>query len=85
LKGLHFNIRLRKKLYDKRDYFNFPTVNFPFICSNISAALVYGVYISQLIRNSTELVVSIMIALIEGLLLTRKLLNQWFLMDKLKS
>jgi hypothetical protein len=25
---------LRTKLYDKRDYFNFPIVNFPFICSN---------------------------------------------------
>jgi hypothetical protein len=32
--------RLRTKLYDKRDDFNFPIVNFPFICSNIPAALV---------------------------------------------
>jgi hypothetical protein len=38
------------KLYDKRDDFNFPIVNIPFICSNIPAAPVYGVYISQLIR-----------------------------------
>ena len=30
--------RLRTKLYDKRDDFNFPIVNFPFICSNIPAA-----------------------------------------------
>ena len=29
--------RLRTKLYDKRGYFNFPIVNFPFICSNIPA------------------------------------------------
>ena len=32
---LHLQIdiewRLRTKLYDKRDYFNFPIVNFPFI------------------------------------------------------
>jgi hypothetical protein len=42
----------RAKLYDKRDNFNFPIVNFPFICSNISAAPAYGVYISQLIRYS---------------------------------
>jgi hypothetical protein len=41
--------RLRTKLYDKRDDFNFPIVNFPFICSNIPAAPAYGVYISQLI------------------------------------
>ena len=38
--------RLRTKLYDKRDDFNFPIVNFPFICSNIPAAPTYGVYLS---------------------------------------
>jgi hypothetical protein len=31
--------RLKSKIYDKRDDFNFPIVNFPFICSNIPAAL----------------------------------------------
>jgi hypothetical protein len=39
---LHLEIdsegRLRTKLYDKRDDFNFSIVNFPFICSNIPAA-----------------------------------------------
>ena len=44
--------RLRTKLYDKRDDFNFPIMNFPFICSNILAAPACGVYISQLIRYS---------------------------------
>jgi hypothetical protein len=43
------NGRLRTKLYDKKDDFNFPIVNFPFICSNIPAASEYEVYISQLI------------------------------------
>ena len=38
--------QLRTKRYDKRDDFNFPIVNFPFICSNIPAAPAYGVYIS---------------------------------------
>jgi hypothetical protein len=33
------------ELYDKRDDFNFPIVNFPIICSNIPAALAYGIYI----------------------------------------
>jgi hypothetical protein len=46
---LHLEIdnteRLRTKLYDKRDYFNFPIVNLPFICSNVPTAPVYGVYI----------------------------------------
>jgi hypothetical protein len=36
--------RLRTKLYDQR-YFNFPIVNFPFICSNMSTATADGVYI----------------------------------------
>jgi hypothetical protein len=44
--------RLRTELYDKRDHFNFRIVNFPSICSNIPAAPIYGVYISQLIRYS---------------------------------
>ena len=44
--------RLRTNLYVKRDDFNFPIVNFPFICSNILAASAYGIYISQLIRYS---------------------------------
>ena len=35
--------RLRMKLYDKRDDFNFPIVNFPFICSNILAAVYLSV------------------------------------------
>jgi hypothetical protein len=51
---LHLEIdsrgRLRRKLYDKRDDFNVPIVNFPFICSNFSTAPAYGVYISQMIR-----------------------------------
>jgi hypothetical protein len=41
--------RLRTKTYDKRDDFNF---HFPFLCYNIPAALVFGIYISQLIRYS---------------------------------
>ena len=55
---LHLEIdnegRLRTKHYDKRDDFNFPIVNFPFICSNIPAAPVYGVNISQLIRYTRD-------------------------------
>jgi hypothetical protein len=45
---------LRTKLYGKRDDFNFPIVNFPFICSNIPAAPADGVYISQLKRSSAS-------------------------------
>jgi hypothetical protein len=66
---LHLEIdsegRLRMKLYDKRDDFNFPIVNFPFVCSNIPAAPAYGVYISHLI-DIPELVAPIRISLREG-------------------
>jgi hypothetical protein len=84
---LHLEIgsegRLRTKLYDKRDDFNFPIVNFPFICSNIPAAPTYGVYISQMIRYSRAC--SYQDFLDRELLLTRKLLNQRFLLIRLKS
>ena len=57
--------RLRTKHYDKRDYFNFFIVNFPFIGSNIPTATAYGVFICQLI-DIPELVVHIRISLIDG-------------------
>ena len=34
------------KFYYKRDDFNFPIVNFPFVCSNILVAPVYEAYSS---------------------------------------
>jgi hypothetical protein len=53
---LHLEIdnegRLRTKLYDIRDDFNSPIVNFPFIRSTFPAAPAYGVYISQMMRYS---------------------------------
>jgi len=77
-------VRLRTKLYDKRDDFNFPIVNFPFICSDIPAEPAYEVYISQMIRYSRACG-SYRDFIDRGLLLTRKLLNQGFLLVKLKS
>jgi hypothetical protein len=83
---LHLNIegRLTMKLYDKRDNFNFPIVNFRLICSNFLAAPAYGVCIAQLIRYSRACG-SYQDFLDRGLLLTRKLLNQGFLLVRLKS
>jgi hypothetical protein len=76
---------LRTKLYDKRDDFNFPIVNFPLICNNIPAAPAYGVYISQLLQYSTACG-SYQDFFDRGLLLiTMKLLNKGLLLDKLKS
>ena len=50
LMNIEQNGQLHTKLYDKRDDFNFPIVNFPFLDSNIPSSPAYGVYISQLIR-----------------------------------
>ena len=44
------NGKLAIRLYDKRDDFSFPIVNFPFLSSNIPSAPAYGVYVLQLIR-----------------------------------
>ena len=38
------------KLYDKRGYFNFKIVIFPFLDGDLPRSPSYGVYISQLIR-----------------------------------
>ena len=57
---------LRTKLYDKRVDFNFPIVNFPFICSKIPAAPAYIEYISFSWYDIPEFVVPIRISLIEG-------------------
>ena len=40
---------IKSKLYEKRDDFNFPIVNYPFLDSNIAKGPTYGIYISQLI------------------------------------
>ena len=66
---------LRTKLYNKRDDFNIPIVNFPFIYSNIPAAPAYEVDISQLIRYFRACG-SCRDFLDRWLLLTRKLLHQ---------
>ena len=42
--------KLYIRLYDKRDEFDFPTVNFPYLTSNIPESSAYAVLVSQLIR-----------------------------------
>ena len=76
--------RLRTRLYDKRDDFSFPIVNFPFLCSNIPAAPAYGVYVSQLIRYSRACC-QYSDFLNRAQLLTNKLLQQGYVAQRLKS
>jgi hypothetical protein len=74
---------LRTKPYDKRHDFNFPIVNFPFTCSKIPAAPAYGVYIYIYISIIySRACGSYKDFLDRGLPLTRKLLNQGFLLVK---
>ena len=42
--------KLHTKVYDKRDDFTFPIINFPFLEGDVPLAPSYGVYISQLVR-----------------------------------
>ena len=75
--NLEFNSagRLRTKLYDKRDDFNFPIVNFHLYVAIFQQYLHMAyIYISQLIRYSRACD-SYQDFLDRGLLLTRKLLN----------
>ena len=59
------NGKLITRLYDKRDDFNFPIVNFPFLSRNIPSAPAYGEYVSQLVHNALP-VANIKTVLIEG-------------------
>ena len=69
-------------VYDKRDDFNFDTVNFPFLCSNIPLSPAYGGFVSQLIwyaRASSMYEDFIM----RCQLLSSKLLKQGFTQNRL--
>ena len=44
------NNTVETKIYDKRDDFGFPIVNFPWLDSDVPRAPCYGIYISQLVR-----------------------------------
>jgi hypothetical protein len=37
-------------IFDKRDSYDFPIVNFPFLCGNIPQRSSYGVFIGELVR-----------------------------------
>ena len=76
------NGKLTTRLYDKRDDFNFPIVNFPFLSSNIPSAPAYGVYVSQLIRYARTCS-NYQDFMERGKVLTQKLLSQGYQKIKL--
>ena len=76
---------LRKSaLYDKRDDFTFPIVDFLFISNNISASPAYVVYILHFIRYSRACA-QYSDFLDRAQLLTQKLLKQGYVAPRLKS
>jgi hypothetical protein len=79
---LDTNGKVTTQLYDKRDDFNFSIVNFPYLCGNISASPAYGVYISQLIRYARACSTYDQF-LVQGSLLTNKLMSQGFQQSRL--
>ena len=76
------NRKLTTRLYDKQDDFNFPTVNFPFLSSNISSAPAYGVYVSQSICYARACS-NYQDFMVHGKVLTTKLLSQGYQKTKL--
>ena len=76
--------RLHTKIYDKRDNFNFPIINFPFLISNIPSAPSYGIYISQLIRYCRACSHYADVVYM-SVLLTQKLFQQSYEEDRLKE
>ena len=71
-------------MYDKRDDFTFLIVNFSFISSNIPASPAYGVYTSQLIRQSRACA-QYSDFLDKTQLLTQKIFKQAHVAPRLKS
>ena len=71
------NGKLTTRLYDKRDDFNIPIVNFPFLSSNIPSAPAYGVCVSQLIRYARTCS-NYQDFMERGKVLTTKLLSQGY-------
>ena len=76
--------QLHTSLYDKRDYFNFHTTNFPFLTSNIPSSPACGVIISQLIRYARACS-SYECFILRAVRLSSKLLGQGYVMERLKS
>ena len=76
--------QLHTSFYDKRDDFNFQITNFPFLSSNIPSSPAYGVFISQLIRYARACS-SYECFILRARRLSSKLLNQGYLVERLKS
>ena len=71
-------------VYDKRDDFGFPIVNFPWLRENVPRLPSYGVYISQLVRFA-RCCTTVSDFNTKNLQLTSKLLTQGYRYHKLRK
>ena len=76
------NGKLITKIYDIRDDFSFPIVNFPFLDGDIPLAPSYEIYISQLVRY-TRVCSDVSDFNERNLCITEKLLHQGYRYHKL--
>ena len=71
-------------VYDKRDDFGFPIVNFPWSSGDVPRLQSYGIYISQLVRFA-RCCTSVLDFHSKNLQITSKLLTQGFRYHKLRK
>ena len=76
--------KLFTRLYDKRDDFDFPIVNFPYLSSDIPESPAYGVFVSQLILYA-QVCSKFEDFLFRGSILVSKLLKQRYSSHKLQT
>lgn len=76
--------RISSSIFDKRDAFDFPIVNFPTLTGNIPTNSSYGVFVGELVRYARACTYYEDF-LKRMLLLIRKLMKQAFTFRKLKS
>ena len=75
---------IHTNVYDKRDDFGFPIVNFPWLSGDFPRLPSYGIYISQLVRFD-RCCTSIFDFHSKNLQITSKLLTQGYSYDKLRK
>lgn len=78
------NNKIYSKIYDKRDDFGFPIVNFPWLDGDVPRAPCYGIYISQLVRFARACT-EIADFHSRNLQLTTKLISQGYRYHKLRK
>ena len=86
---LYLNIKvigsdIHTSVYDKRDDFGFPIVNFPWLSGDVPNLPSYGIYISQLFRFA-RCCTSVLEFHSKNLLITSKLLTQGYRYHKLRK